>query len=50
MVEIPSSGERMETGRFSDMVNFYQLYSVSSQKKGLQHQWSSASNLQIIYK
>jgi len=47
MVEIPSSGKKMETGRFSDMVNFYQPYTVSSQMKVLQPQWSSASNLQI---
>jgi hypothetical protein len=50
MVEIASSGEKMETGRFSDMLNFYQPYSVSSQTKVLPPQRSSASNLQIIYK
>jgi len=47
MVEIPSSREKMETGRFSDMVNIYQLYNVSTQKKVLQPLQSSASNLQI---
>ena len=50
MGEIPSSGKKMETERFSEMVNFYQLYSVSSQNKVLQPQWSSVSNLQITYK